>query len=336
MHASTPRVSVIIVNYRTYEELRACLGSLASEAAGSPQSFSPSPQPSPPLGGGEGVAGPLRAGAAVDRPPRAGESRETARIEVIVVDQGSDEAAARKVAADFPWCQIESTSRNRGFAAGVNCGASIARGTYLLLLNPDCSASRGFVDTLASWLDSDTTVGAIGPLIENEDGTVQQSARRFPDITTVIGGRTSLLTRLVPSNWFTKRNLLVANTPHAPIVVDWVSGACMMVRRNAFDAVGGMDEEFFMYWEDADLCCRLKKAGWSTIYHPDARVRHSVGRASAYSAERSLVAFHMSAYRYVRKHGSLVARTLAPIVLAGLEARLALKLSWRRARHAQP
>jgi GT2 family glycosyltransferase len=253
------------------------------------------------------------------------------RLEGTVVDQGADEDAVRELSKRYPWCRFVPMATNQGFAAGVNRGASVSAGKYLLLLNSDCVVRAGLWQTLAEWLDHHSDVAAVGPRIRNEDGTVQQSARHFPDITTVIGGRTSLLTRILPGNWFTRRNLLVADDAPEPIRVDWVSGACLMVRRTAYVAVGGMDEGFFMYWEDADLCRRLKDAGWSTVYHPVAEVLHLGGRASSYSVERSLVAFHLSAYRYVRKHGGIFSRALAPVALAGLEARLALKLAWRRA-----
>jgi GT2 family glycosyltransferase len=285
-------VSVIVVNYRTYDDLAGCLQSLAEQ-------------------GDE-------------------------RVEVIVVDQACEGSALQDLSARFPWVRFEPSSRNHGFAAGINRGTALAQGEYLLLINPDCRIGPRLYETLAGWLDTNSEFGVVGPLIRNEDGTIQQSARRFPDITTAIGGRTSLLSRIMPGNWFTRRNLLVGSHPAEPITVDWVSGACMMVRRNAFKVVGGMDESFFMYWEDADLCCRLGKAGWRTAYHPGASVVHSGARASVHSAERSLVAFHLSAYQYVRKHGSRQSRILAPLVLAGLEARLALKLAWRRARHVEP
>ena len=109
--------------------------------------------------------------------------------------------------------------------------------------------------------------------------------------------------------------------------VDWVSGACMMVRRTAFEAVGGMDEQFFLYWEDADLCFRLKQRGWLTTYNPSVAVTHLTGRSSSRARKESLIAFHRSAFRYYRKHGGLAARAAAPIVFLVLQTRLFLKLA---------
>ena len=105
--------------------------------------------------------------------------------------------------------------------------------------------------------------------------------------------------------------------------VDWVSGACMLVRRSAFEAVGGMDEGFFLYWEDADFCHRLKQAGYRTIYCPDAVATHIGGRSSRHAADASLEAFHRSALRLYRKHASPAGQLLVPLVSAGLRLRLA-------------
>ena len=104
--------------------------------------------------------------------------------------------------------------------------------------------------------------------------------------------------------------------------VDWISGACMMIRRTAFEQVAGMDEGFFLYWEDADFCRRLKQAGWRTVYLPDVTSMHIGGRSSMHASDPSLVAFHRSAYRLFCKHASAPARTFAPLVYLALRARL--------------
>src|SRR4029077_3868398 len=100
-----------------------------------------------------------------------------------------------------------------------------------------------------------------------------------------------------------------------------------MVRREAFEAVGGMDEQFFLYWEDADLCYRLKRAGWSTVYNPSVGVTHLTGRSSAYARRQSLIAFRRSAYQYFVKHGGRFAHAVAPLVFLTLRARLLFKLA---------
>jgi GT2 family glycosyltransferase len=248
-------------------------------------------------------------------------------IEVIVVDHDTDSTEADRLSRAFPWMRVQGVAENPGFAAGVNRAARMARGRYLLLVNPDCLFRSDVCRALAGWLDTHPSVGAAGPRIMDVDGRIQASARRFPDFTTPFGGRTSWLTRVLPGNRLSRRNLLTGAHVREPMSVDWVSGACMMVRHEAFRAIDGMDEGFFLYWEDADLCRRLKQHGWATAYQPLVEIAHSCGASSAHAPRRSLVAFHRSAYRYYRKHRSPGAGLLAPLVFMGLQMRLMLKLA---------
>jgi GT2 family glycosyltransferase len=255
--------------------------------------------------------------------------------EVVVVDHATDPDETRRVRERFSWARLVETIENPGFAAGVNRAAAAARGKYLLLLNPDCRLDGDVARALADWLDEHPDVGACGALVRESDGSIQESARRFPDLTTAFGGRTTVLTKLWPGNPWTRRNLL-GGSASGPVQVDWVSGACTMLRREAFDRVGGMDEGFFLYWEDADLCLRLKKAGWTTFYFPGVGVTHLTGRSSAHARTRSLVEFHRSAFRYFWKHGGPAAKVASPLVFMALQARLAAKvLRLRFSRAAQ-
>jgi GT2 family glycosyltransferase len=215
---------------------------------------------------------------------------------------------------------------NPGFGAGVNRAAKASSGKYLLLLNPDCVV-EGSIGRLVAYLDHHADVGAVGPFIKESDGSVQASARCFPNVTTWFAGRSSWLTRAFPNNPWTRRNLIFQGDATEPILVDWVSGACMMIRREAFLSVGGFDERFFLYWEDADFCFRLKRAGWSTVYNPEVAVTHLTGRSSVTAQTPSLIAFHRSAYRYFRKNGSAAAQIAAPLVFLILYVRLAIKLA---------
>jgi GT2 family glycosyltransferase len=283
---SRPEVSVVIVNYHTYNELAACLVAVQSR-------------------GRDEV------------------------IEIVVVDQDSDNAAIAEICEHFPAATIIPNGQNDGFAAGVNRGAGRTRGCYLLVLNPDTVVRPGLIDELAAWLEAHPDVAVVGPRILNADGSVQPSARRFPDLTTGLGGRQSWLARLWPSNWLSRRNLDWSRSSE-PVDVDWVSGACMMIRRSAFDGVGGMDDRFFLYWEDADLCRRLRSAGFRTVYEPSVSAVHEGSRASQHAVVRSLVAFHRSAFHYYWKHGGVVARAFAPVVQAALLVRLVIALATRK------
>ncbi len=243
---------------------------------------------------------------------------------LVVVDHSTDPASADALAADFPGVRILRIAGNYGFAAGVNRGARECDTTYLLLVNPDSVVEPDLCATLAAWMDAHPDVGAVGPRIRNRDGSVQASARRFPNLTTAIAGRSSWLTRAFPRNPLSRWNLPLREAgPDTPARTDWVSGACVMIRRAAFDAVGGMDEGFFLYWEDADFCRRLASAGWQTMYFPGVAAVHMGGGSSRHAADASLVAFHQSAYRLFRKHAGPAAQILAPLVYAGLRVRLA-------------
>jgi GT2 family glycosyltransferase len=272
-------VTIVIVNYESYPELRNCLASLAADAA--------------------------------------------AGHEIVVVDHVSREGAADALSQEFPFVRLLRVPANEGFAAGVNRGARGARTPFLLLLNPDSLVDPGLVDRLCAWMDDKPDVGVVGPRLLNTDGSVQGSARRFPDFTTALAGRSSWLTKVLPRNPLSRRNLPAAEAvPGHPMDVDWISGACMLIRRSAFEQVAGMDEGFFLYWEDADFCRRLKQAGWRTVYLPDVTSMHIGGRSSMHAADASLAAFHRSAYRFFCKHSSAPVRTFAPLVYLALRARL--------------
>lgn len=246
---------------------------------------------------------------------------------VVVVDHESDRAAADELGRAFPDVVLIRQTSNDGFAVGVNTGARSAGASaapYLLLLNPDCVLEPGACEGLAAWMDQHRNVAVVGPRIRNANGTVQPSARRFPDLTTAIAGRSSWLTKVLPGNPISKHNLPARDASlTSPVDVDWVSGACMLVRREAFDAVGGLDEAFFLYWEDADFCRRLQQSGWRTTYVPSVVATHIGGRSSRHAAHASLEAFHRSAYRLYRKHAGPAARLLSPLVFLGLQVRLA-------------
>jgi len=196
---------------------------------------------------------------------------------------------------------------NAGFGAAVNQAAAAADAPLLWILNPDCVVHPGAFAALVAALDAHQDCAIAAPQLLNADGSVQASARGNPTAWTGLFGRHSLLTRLFPRAPQARRNLpaqdLVASgVESAP--VDWVMGAAMLVRRDRFEAVGGFDPGYFLYWEDADLCRRLWVRGWSTRYVPGARVTHAGGGSAASDPAFATRAFHRSA-------------ALAPDALAG-------------------
>ena len=247
--------------------------------------------------------------------------------EVILVDHSSSTQDLARLSAKFPEVRTAPTRGNPGFSAGINAGARLARGRQLLILNPDTRMQPGAVDAMAAYLDAHPDAAVVGARVEDPGGTVQRSARRFPTMLTGLAGRSSLVTRLWPDNPLSRHDTLADATTTAPREVDWVAGSCMAVSADAFRRVGGMDEQFFLYWEDADLCKRLKEAGWKTIYLPSAVVVHGVGRSRRHARALSVRAFHRSAYLYFRKHRAGRFRTISlPVARAALFGRMSLML----------
>jgi len=251
------------------------------------------------------------------------------RTPVVVVDHASDEAALDALRLRFPSVRFLGTPANPGFAAGANRAIRALDSERVLVLNPDCRLKEPLLATLNGVLDEHPEVGVVGPRVLNGDGTVQPSARRFPDATTALAGRRSWLSAIAPGNALSRRNLIAAAPGDGMRHVDWVSGACILISRKAFDAVGGFDESYFLYWEDADFCRRLLGLGLRTAYCPSVSVAHPGARCSRFNARRALIAFHVSAFRYYRTHAGVAGRLFSPIVALLLGGRLAFALTYQ-------
>ena len=243
--------------------------------------------------------------------------------EAIVVDNAStDDSAA--VVETIPQATLVRNVTNVGFGRAVNQAVALARSPLLLLINPDCRLTAGAVSKLRSVFDAEPSCAVAGPRILDPDGAVQGSARGDPDMLTGLFGRTGALRVLLPFLPVARRNVVAEDavrTGASSIVVDWLSGACMLVRREAFLAAGGFDERFFLYWEDADLCRRLRNRGLHIRYVPDATAVHKVGQSSQTARRSSIRAFHASAYLYYATHvapGALNPRRLLARALLGV------------------
>lgn len=244
---------------------------------------------------------------------------------ILVVDNASVDGSERAAASGLPHVELHRNEANAGFGRGVNQALVHASGEMVLLLNPDCRLLPKGVEHLVAELAQHPECAIAGPQILNDDGSVQGSARGDPTLLTGLFGRSSFLTRLFPGSRMAQRNVRVEaalDTHGGSYEVDWVSGACMLARRDALEAVGGFDERYFLYWEDADVCRRLRDRGYSVRYVPGARVTHTVGRSSQAAQTLATRAFHQSAYLYYATH---VARTNP----ARLAARLLLTLRCR-------
>jgi GT2 family glycosyltransferase len=261
---------------------------------------------------------------------RAREARGAQSWDIVVVDNASSDGSLVPLAtmADV---RVIRNADNRGFGVGCNQGAATSAATWVLFLNPDCQLGPGVVERLIEEADAHPSCVAIGPRIEDPDGTTQGSARGDPTLLAGVAGRTGVITRLLPSSGVVSRQVIWPDRLPAgasSMDVDWLSGACLLVRRSAFDDVGGFDPGYFMYWEDADLCRRLRAQGGSIRYAPIVVVRHVVGQSSRQAPVLALRAFHASAYRYY-------ARWNAPkwwdprriVARVALSLRLAIKLA---------
>jgi GT2 family glycosyltransferase len=249
--------------------------------------------------------------------------------EVVVVDWVSDAGRRGVLASGYPAVRWIVRTDNLGFSAGINLAARTSTAEILLLLNPDTEVEGPVVRTLDAWLTGNPASAAVGPKVTNADGSVQPSARSFPGVSTVFGGRSTWLTRRFPNNWFSRRNLVRPGSEAAGATeVDWLAGSCFATPRSVFTQLGGLDESFFMYWEDADYCRRATALGLRCFYLPTTTVRHTGGVSSAHNVVPSIRAFHRSAFRLYWKHTRL-GRVVAPLVWLGLRVRGEVKVMMR-------
>ncbi len=198
--------------------------------------------------------------------------------EVLVVDNDSGDESP-EVARSFPGVRLIETGDNLGFAGGVNRGLAEATGRFMVILNPDVEVAPGDLDDLADYLDEHPAVGIAAPKLLNSDGTLQYSCRRDFTLSTIILRRTPL-GRIFPNAAPLRRHLMMDYDHASPRAVDWVVGAAMMVRREALEDVGPMDERYFLYFEDVDWCTRMQARGWLVHYVPQVAITHHWQRAS--------------------------------------------------------
>lgn len=248
---------------------------------------------------------------------------------VIVVDNGSTDRSREVVAASSAhWLQ---TGANLGYGRAANLGSqkALAEGAGLLLVcNPDVEVRPGAVARMARALASDPGLGIVGPRILNPDGSVYPSARSFPNMVDAVGH--GLFGMVMPNNRFTRRYRLLDWDHDLPARVDWVSGACFMVRRDVWSLLGGFDPSYFMYMEDVDVCWRARLAGWEVGYEPGAEVVHVQGVSADRHPYRMLAAHHRSMWRFASRTTSGSKRAALPLVAVGLVGRLAVAALWHR------
>ena len=234
---------------------------------------------------------------------------------VVVVDSASGDGSLGAVAG-LPVTTIPLPV-NRGFAHGCNAGLRHGTAPYVLLLNPDAVIPEAGLRSMAAILDTEPAVGAVAPRILEADGTVDWSQRRFPRLRSTFA-QALFLHRLLPRAAWTDELVRDPAAYAAAASPEWASGACLLVRRSVLEALGGLDDGFFLYCEDMDLCRRIRDAGHDIRYTPDAVCRHLGGASAPRAALLPVLA--ASRVRYARKHQPAPKAVLerAGVVLGGL------------------
>ena len=262
-------------------------------------------------------------------------ARYSVLIEVIVVDNASTDGSVEMVRAEFLGVHLIANADNRGFPAANNQGIAIARGRYVLLLNPDTELVGDALATMVTFADAHPDVGMVGPQLLYPDGSVQSSRRRFP----------TLATAFFESTWLqpcAPRRLLeryeVLDRPDDAVQdVDWLYGAALMARREGVAQVGLMDEDFFMYSEELDWCRRFREAGWRVVYLPTAQIVHYEGKSSEQAVAARHVHFQTSKVHYFRKHhGAAVAEVLRLFLIGNYVWQLGLEAGKWLVGHKRP
>ncbi|OQA45471.1 MAG: N-acetylglucosaminyl-diphospho-decaprenol L-rhamnosyltransferase [Chloroflexi bacterium ADurb.Bin325] len=267
MQPATCDLSIVIVNWNTRDLLASCLESIR----GSGFQFSASGQQS---------------------------STSDLRSEIIVVDNASSDGSTTLVRERFPGVQLIENAANVGFARANNQAIALAQGRYVLLLNSDTVVHPGALAALVGFMDAHPAAGACGPRLLNADGTLQPAAHPMLTPGRELW-RLLFLERLYPRATYPMHRWDTVT----PRRVEVIKGACLLLRRAALDQIGLLDESYFMYTEEVDLCYRLAEAGWELWYVPIAEIVHFGGSSTRQAHEDMYVQLYRSKIQFYRKFG---------------------------------
>lgn len=230
----------------------------------------------------------------VNAPPRRS-------MEVLVVDNASTDGSVEMIETTFPWVKLIKSDENLGFAKGNNVAIRQCQGRYIALVNPDVIVLPGCLDALADFLDQHPKVGNVGPRVFNPDMTQQSTCRRFPTLWNNLCSATRLERAFKTSPFFAGEHMFYF--PHdRTLAVDVIVGCFSTIRREAFDSVGLLDEDLFMYGDDVDWCRRARNAGWQVVFYPGAQAIHDRGKTTAPYPVRFALAQQRSVLHYWSKH----------------------------------
>lgn len=254
--------------------------------------------------------------------------------ELVFVENGSTDGSAKYLQERFPDAVYVENKKNLGLAKAFNQGLAVAKGRHLLSLDNDTTVLPGSLTAMVRFLDEHPETGACGVRLLDPDGTIQKTARLRPTALNAVFGRRSLVTKFYPDNPFSKKYLMDHKlSADEPFEVDWLTTACLMVRREAVEKCGGLDEVFFVYWVDADWCDRIKRGGWKIYCLPGHQIIHNENlkgkRQKGRRSAKMVIDFHLGAYHYYKNNRA--PHTMNPmrwIAAAGLAARGASILAW--------
>ena len=223
--------------------------------------------------------------------------------EIWVVDNASTDGSPARIRQQFPDVQLQANTVNSGFAAANNQAASQAEGRYFLLLNPDTRLPAGALEALWRYAEAEPKIGVVGPRLNHADGSWQRSCwQGFPGLAMALSD--ALYLWKIPQLPLARRSELQPERLTAPIEVDHLLGACLLIRRETWLQVGGLDERFFLFLEETDWCYRAKHAGWRVVYNPQVSITHLGEHSVNQNPERSLPQLYRSTLQFYRKHDS--------------------------------
>ena len=222
------------------------------------------------------------------------------KYEIIVVDNASSDGTVEFVKKEYPLVTLISNKKNVGFAAANNKAMQKSNSKYILLMNSDCRVFKKSLDNLVLFMEKNPDAAVAGPRIINSDGTIQLSCRRFP--STFEAAAHTVLTNIFPRNPFSRKYKLADIEKDRPFKVDWVSGSCMVIRREALKDSGFLDENYFMYVEDLDICHRMWQKNWKVYYYPHAEIMHHIGGSGGGRRIKSSFRMQKSVFYFFRKN----------------------------------
>jgi N-acetylglucosaminyl-diphospho-decaprenol L-rhamnosyltransferase len=241
---------------------------------------------------------------------------------IVVLDNDSKDDSVAAVRRAHPDVELVESRENTGFGGGVNRAVRRTSSPYVLVTTPDVYIEPGSTKALVAVLDERPDVGFVAPRIDTPDGQLYPSVRRLPTFVDATGH--AFLHFFWRTNPFSRRYMMLDWDHSSAADVDWVACTHFLVRREAWDAVGGFDEQFFMFLEDVDLCARLRDAGWKIRYEPASVVQHEISASADQIPYRMIATHHRSIYRFNRKRARGAKKALLPVIAVGLVVRTLL------------